>query len=230
MRKIFSAVVLGALIGAFASQAEASTFVWKDAPNGYTVSFPDTWRIQTEDEPTTRLRIAAPIKEDMATCRVQVEPDGRLKVYPKRLVDEAVVATFDRSFWEGEIARFEDAEMTGFYAPASISGKGDATATSFSYNQDMGDGNKVAMYGIMIGGIYGDSRYVLNCSSKREAYERWVDLFASVMDSVEFDDRYHPFATGYYRAFLNDPKLVLPRSKPGTISKRMDVYAVPYNK
>lgn len=229
MRKVLSAVVMSALIGVLAGRAEASTFVWKDVANDYTISFPDTWRIQTEDEPSTRLRVAAPVAEDMATCRMQVEPDGRLKIYPKRLVDEAVTETFDRSFWEREIAHFENAEMTGFYAPASISGKGDATATAFSFNQDVGGGSKVAMYGIMLGGIYGDNRYVLSCSAKRDAYEKWVDLFASVMDSVEFEDKYHPFATGYYRAFLNDPKLVLPRSKPGTVSTRSDIFFVPYN-
>lgn len=208
--------------------AKADTFVWKDAEHGYTVSFPDMWRVQTEDGPTTRLRIAGPIAEDMATCRVQVDEDGRLKIYPKRLMDEAVMNTLDRSYWDQETAQYQEAEITGYYTPASISGKGDATAVTVSFVGDDGEG-PVSMQGAMIGGIYGGKRYVVSCSAKAEVYAKWSDVFASIMDSVELHDRYHPFATGYYRAFLNDPKLALPRIKPGTIHTKNIIHGVYYN-
>ena len=55
------------------------------------------------------------------------------------------------------------------------------------------------------------------CSAKEELYsKRYADLFMSIIDSTELESRYHPFATGYYRNFLMDEHIHMPRSKPGT--------------
>ncbi len=216
MRKILCGVVV--LMG-FTATAEASTYVWKDNVNGFTFSFPDSWRIQTEDVPTTRLRIAGPIGEDFATCRVKAEKDGRLQIYPKHLMTEAVDETLDRSFWEHEVAEHENATITDYRAPASLGGKGDATAIKASFVQANGSG-KMNMYGEMIGSIYADTRYVVSCSSRMEVFEQYAPVFATIMGSVDLATKYHPFATGYYRDFLADPQLTLPRTKPGTIYRK----------
>lgn len=217
MRQIFSVAVLGAFLLAFAPQAKADTFVWQDPVNDYTVSFPDTWKIQTDDDAYTRLRIAGPLGEDMPTCRMQVHHDGRLQIYPKRLLDTAVVETLDRAFWEKEVSEFNDANIMDYYAPASLGAKGDATGVQFTYTFDMGDdGGKVPMRGVALASIYGPDRYEMMCSSKADVYPRWATLFLSIIDSVELKSKYHPFPTAYYRNFLMDPKLVLPTSKPGT--------------
>jgi hypothetical protein len=216
MRKIFAIAVLGAmLLGASAAQAD--TFVWKDVKNDFTMSFPDVWRIQTEDAGYTRLRIAGPLAEDRATCRIQVRPDGRLQIYPKRLMGEAVMEKLDHEYWDKTVAEFRDAKINSFYAPASLGSKGDATAVQFSYNDGKGD-DKAHMNAIAISSIYGATRYTVTCASRTSQWDRYADLFLSIADSVELDSKYHPFATGYYRNFLLDPKLVLPRSKPGTDS------------
>lgn len=213
MQKILTTAIFGLLI-AVSAPAAADTFVWQDPRGDYTMSFPDTWRIQTEDTPSTMLRIAGPLAEDNATCRMQVDADGRLKIYPKRLTDEAVVETLDQDFYDQQVAQHPDSRVIAYYAPASMGGKGDATAVQYVFNDD---GNP--MYGVMIGSIYGGKRYVANCSSKMEVYDRWSPVFASILDSVELKSKYHPFAIGYYRDFLMDPKLVLPRTKPGTVGK-----------
>lgn len=210
MRRVLGFAVLGLML-AVSAPVKADTFVWQDSKNDFTMSFPDVWRIQTEDTPTTRLRIAGPLGEDAATCRMQVQDDGRAKIYPKRLTDEAVVDLLDEDFWHGHIAQYQKAQIAAYYAPASMSGKGDATAVKFTYLE-----NNVPMYGVMIGSIYGGKQFVASCSSKSDVYDRWADVFASILDSVELESKYHPFAQGYYRDFLADPKLVLPRVKPGT--------------
>lgn len=212
MRKFIAVAVLGMLVS---SPAVADTFVWQDAKHDYTMSFPDVWRIQTEDTPATRLRIAGPIAEDRAACRMQVEEDGRALIYPKRLTDEAVVALLDQNFWEGYIAQYENARITDYFAPASMGGKGDATAVKFSYTD-----NKTPMYGVMIGSVYGGKLYVASCGSTFEAYNKMAPVFAGILGSVDLKSKYHPFAIGYYRDFLADPKLVLPRVKPGTINPK----------
>lgn len=197
--------------------AQADTFVWKDPAQTFTMSFPDNWRVQTPDTPSTMLRIAAPVAEDLATCRMQVEKDGRLNIYTKRLMDEAVVEFLNRDFWETQIAQFDDAQMTAYYAPASLGDKGDATAVQVSFMQSDATSMPVAMHGVMIASIYGGDRYTAACFSRADKFAYWHNLFMSVLDSVQLEGKYHPFATGYYRNFLMDEKLNLPRSKPGTI-------------
>lgn len=220
MRKVFHAVMAGALLLAATATAQADTFVWKDEKNGYTMSWPDSWLMQTPDTDSTAIRIGGPIGEDLATCRLQVVDDGRLKIYPKRLMTQAVYETLDRDFWDAEVGQFKNAQITEYYAPASLGNQGDATAIQVSFAQDTGAEQMAHMHGVMIGSIYGGKRYVGSCSSRAEVYAKWSDLFMSILDSVQLEARYHPFATGYYRNFLTDPKLALPRIKPGTIDAK----------
>lgn len=213
-KTIFGGMLLAAL--AFPVSAFADTIVWKDPVHGFTMSYPDTWTVQTEDTPSTRLRVAGSLGEDLATCRMKAIEDGRVKIYPKHLVDKAVAHALDLEFWKGEAAQYEDAQVSNFFAPASLGDKGDATAVYVNYVSSDGT-KKIAMTGVMIGSIYGDKRFLASCASKAEAYDRWAPVFMSILDSVQLDNRYHPFATGYYRDFLMDPILVLPRTKPGTV-------------
>lgn len=212
MRRI---LLTGLMVLGLAGGAQASTYVWEDPVNGFTFSFPDSWTVQTEDQPSTRIRIAGPLAEDLATCRVKAEKDGRLKIYPKDLMTQAVKETLDRDFWQGEIAEHDGAVITEYRAPAGMGGKGDATAIKHAFVQD-----KVDMYGAMIGSVYGDTRYVVSCASRASEYKKYAPVFASIMGSVDLDARYHPFAIGYYRDFLADPILILPRTKPGTVYEK----------
>lgn len=214
IHKIVPAAVIAMAAFLVPVTASADTFLWKDQKHDFTMSFPDVWRIQTEDTAVTALRIAGPLAEEIPTCWMRVSDDGRIKIYPKRLADEAVMHKLDRNFWEGEVSRNGRAEIAAYHAPASLGGRGDATAVKYAFRE-----NKIPMYGVMIGSIYGGKRYIAGCSSRYEAYERWAPLFASILGSVELEQKYHPFATGYYRDFLADPKLVLPRVKPGTLNK-----------
>ena len=215
MKKILAAAVIALSLTALAPAAKADTFVWKDVVHDYTMSFPDVWRIQTPDDAYTRLRIAGPLGEDHATCRMQVHHDGRLQIYPKYLLDKAVSLTLNRDFWESRVSEYNNARILDFYDPASLGGKGDATAVQIAFEQETGDGLS-KMRGFMIGSVYGPNRYEVTCAAKSEVYERWNGLFLSIIDSVELQSKYHPFPTGYYRGFLRDPKLVLPTDKPGT--------------
>lgn len=215
MRKILFGIAVVIIGFATPAHATSNSYVWKDPVNGFTFSFPDSWGVQTADSPTTRIRIAGPLNEDYATCRIKAEKDGRLKIYPKHLMEEAVYETLDRKFWEHEIADHDDAVITDIRGPAGLGGKGDATAIRETFVQNTGHGN-INMYGEQIASIYGDMRYVVSCSSRLEMFNRYAPVFGTIMGSVDLDPRYHPFATGYYRDFLADPKLILPRTKPGT--------------
>lgn len=214
MRFLIAAVVF--VLALMPAMASASIYLWKDPVHDFTVSFPDSWRVQTVDVPSTRLRVAGALAEDMATCRVKAEKDGRLQIYPKRHMTTAVGEKLNETFWQKEIAAYDGAQLLAFFDPASLGNMGDATAIKMSYTQSTGD-TRVRMYGAMIGSIHGDMRYVVSCSARIDEYAKYATLFASIMDSVELEAKYHPFAIGYYRDFLADPKLMLVRSKPGTI-------------
>ena len=215
MKKFLAAALFVATLAGSVPTAQADTFVWKDVVNGFTMSFPDVWRMQTPDDPYTRLRIAGPLGEDHAVCRMQVFHDGRVQIYPKYILDKAVSIKLDREFWETRTAQFDKARIIDFYDPASLGDKGDATAVNFAFEKDTGGGIS-RMRGFMIGSIYGKDRYEIACYSKADVYDRWADLFMSIAGSVQLASKYHPFPTGYYRGFLRDPKLVLPTDKPGT--------------
>ncbi|MDD9899462.1 MAG: hypothetical protein OXT65_00605 [Alphaproteobacteria bacterium] len=217
--KFKTGMVAAAALVLASSASLADTIVWSDPVHAFTVSYPDSWRVQTEDGPHTRLRIAGPIGEDLPTCRIKVNQDGRLKIYPKDLTDEAVSQELGRDFWDGEVAEYHSVQISDFYDPAGLGSDGDATGVRISYLHDDGV-ESVPMYAVMFASIYGDKKYVGGCSSKAEAFERWSPVFASILNSVQLESRYHPFATGYYRDFLSDPKLSLPRSKPGTTMER----------
>ncbi len=224
MRHMFRAALVVAFMVGMSPAAKADTFVWKDIPNGYTISFPDSWTMQTEDSPSTRIRVAGPLAQELPTCRLQVQDDGRLKIYPKKYVDEAVVNTLAREYWEKETGQYLEPEITAFFSPAGLGDKGDATAIQLAFKQKDGSGQLVNMHGVMISSIYGGKRYVGSCSSRAENYNRWSSLFMSILGSVQFDDRYHPFATGYYRNFLLDKKYFPTRIKPGTVNTNAQLF------
>ncbi len=210
-----------------AQSAQASYYVWEDKVHGFKFTFPDSWTLQSPDQPSTVVRIAGPVGEDFATCRVKAVEDGRLKIYPKPLMTEAVDETLTRDFWENEVGQYENPVVTEYYAPAGLGGKGDATAIKTSFVFDSGAGKR-NMYGSMIGSIYGGTRYVVACSSSLETYAQYAPVFSTIMSSVELDSRYHPYTVGYYRNFLADPKVLLPRSKPGTtdLKSKFQVWSI----
>lgn len=216
IKRIFLSVLF---VAAISGPAKADTFVWKDPVQGFAVSFPDSWRIQTDDTANTRVRIAGPIAEDMASCKIASHPDGRALIYPKRLVDEAVVEKLGRDFWDAQTGELTNARISDYYAPASFGDRGDATAIRVAFHHNDGKGTMVPMYGIMIASLYGDKLYVGSCSARYEVYGRYSALFGSIIDSVALDERDSIFPSGYYRNFLADPKLILPRSKPGTVKE-----------
>src|SRR5262245_24320474 len=104
-RALFGGMLASML--AFVSSAFADTIVWKDPVYGFAMSYPDAWTVQTDDTPNTRLRVAGPLGEDLATCRMKAMDDGRVKIYPKHVVDKAVAHDLDLDFWKGEAAQYE---------------------------------------------------------------------------------------------------------------------------
>lgn len=203
------------VVGLWPADAQADSFVYRDEVYKYTFSYPDSWAMQTPDEPTVRMRVAGPPPEDRASCRVKAEHDGRLEIYPKDLMGKGVEQVFDQKFWESEVGHFDHGKVVE-YKPLAGLGAGDATAVKATWFERDADGKMIGMQGLMIGAIYGDTRFVMSCSARADVYARWVELFGSVMGSVVLDERYTLAATGYYRNFLKDPVFQNVPMTPGT--------------
>src|SRR5205823_5506560 len=150
--------------------------------------------------PNTRVRIAGPIGEDFATCSVKTEKDGRLKIYPRDLMAKMVSRTLDSEFWEHEVGQYEKGTVLDFYPMTGSRDHVDAITAKVSFVQDNGT-EKMDMSGTMVGTIYGDTRYVVSCSSRQEAFRLYDPIFVKITRSVVLAEKYHPFATGYYRNF-----------------------------
>ncbi len=228
--KILSVVSILAL----PNMVKADTFIYTDTKYDFKMSFPDTWKKQTPDTPTTRIRIAAPAGTDMATCRVKATEDKRLDIYPKYHMESAIQHTLNKKFWQNEMSEFTDFNVLNHYSPAGL-GQGDATGIFFSYampnvknieviepkpemmgnsDDDMDMASKTDkhyMRGLMLSTIYGGVRYTSMCSSDENKFHEWLPLFGSIVESVTFDDKYAMVHSGYYRDFLTDPKLIFLR-------------------
>jgi len=193
--------------------ASANYFLWNDAKNDFSLSFPDNWQMQNPTGGNSRIRVMAPITEDRAQCQVDVAEDNRFNVYPKTMMTKVVEENMDKTFWEEKLAgMYKKHTLTEFYSPSIMGGNGDATAIRYYFVSD--DNEK--MYGAMIGSIYGGKQYMVECKAIRDKFDKYAQLFSRVMESVQLEQKYHPFAIGYYRDFLHDRRFEELSDKPGT--------------
>lgn len=207
--------VIAALCFGTAGDAQANMFVYKDPAFKYSFAFPDTWRQQTGDDDNVRIRIAAPVESDLATCRIKADKDGRLKIYPKRHMEAANNATLTADFWDREANEFNNAEIIDMWGSAGL-GQGDATGVRVTYDQD-GPFGMAKMTALIISTIYGDDRFTMSCASRSGVFDRYSPLFGNIMNTVKMDERYTMFPGGYYSNFVDDPqKFYIPNYKPGT--------------
>jgi len=178
--------------------AQADTYVYNDPDFDFTVSFPDTWREQSPDTPTTRLRVFLSEEGPLAGCRVKAEKDGRLLVYPERYMKDAVELVLGEKFWDNELNEYQEVDVIKTSKPAGL-GQGHAVMKHAVYKE-----NGIRKQGFFLGSIYGDIRYVMSCSAKASEFPKYAELFGSVMGSMRLKQKYHPVETGFYRDFLSD--------------------------
>lgn len=211
--KVLFVFVIVALLSA--SAARADIFLWQDPDFDYQISYPDTWRRQAPDTPTTRLVVAGP--SDRALCRVKADTDGRAVIYPKHLMKAAVNTQLNQDFWWEEVAQYDNARLLDMYQSAGI-GQGNATMVVAGYTIPDGMGNDILMQAVMFSTLYADMRYTVGCSAEASKFVEWQPLFMSVMGSSTFDPRYMPYAHGlYWRDYSKDKQLILRQRNPGTV-------------
>jgi hypothetical protein len=201
LKKILGLTMTAAMLS-FASPVLADTSIYHDPNYDFSISYPDSWDVQGNPNPSIRWQVSAPKIADKVTCNIKANKDRRLMIYPERLMDKAVANQLNEEFWGQEFTKFNDVKTAKFY-PTSGFGKGHASYANISYTT--GSGKEAEhMTAIMLGSIYGDIRYVLTCSATTESFDKWSPLFSSIMGSITLKEKYHPVPTGYYRDFLSD--------------------------
>lgn len=209
MRKFYKsclAMTLAAGLGsASASIAHAEYYLWQDQGTGLTISFPDTWKEVSSNEPDDVLTIMPPSGRAHAACRVRVREDGRSLIYPPRLSDAIQKTDYSLPFWEKYLKEYNDAKIVNFRDGAGL-GRGFASYATAEYDSAV-QGPYMHRKALMFASLYDDKAYVLECSSHRDAFNDWKGLFLSIAGSMDFRKIDNELITGNYRNFLADPKI-----------------------
>lgn len=199
MRLLFI-LLIGLLI---TSPAKADYFVIKDAEYDYTFSVPDRWASVSSMASRAKHGYMAP-GDDFAGCAIAAEKDKRYLVYKSDEMKHAVNAEFDKEFFAtmapkmnlgnnvAEHVRYTDPKDGGL-------GDGFSKQALVDYVDPI---TGVQKRSIVLATIYHDMKMVVSCQSKVETFgDRFKELMG-IVSSIEFDDRYRPYPTLYYRDFL----------------------------
>ncbi len=206
MRKtILSLLAVITLFGTSA-KAHADYFVWQDPTTGLTLSFPDTWKIVSNNEANDLITVMPPSGREHAACRVRDNQDRRYLIYPQRF--SAAIQRVDVSldFWTNYLQEYTNPEIYNLQNGAGL-GRGFASYAVAGYDS-MVQGPKMPRKALMLASLYDDDMFVIECSSHADAFDSWKSIFLSIAGSIEFKQVDHVPAAGYYRNFLADPKIV----------------------
>lgn len=190
---------------ALPTMAKADYFVWKDDKTGLSMTFPDTWKMQSNAAIDTIMTVGGPSDNDQPQCRIDARSDKRFIIFPVRYNDSVQKVAVSRPFWEKYLGQYDGYNLGGVYDDAGL-GRGNASFAVASYRTHLGTVLQDRR-AIMFAAIYGDKLYVAECSALAHGYERWEADFRGIIRSIDFKKYYHELPTGDYANFLKDAEL-----------------------
>lgn len=196
----FIALFAAALL--IAPVAKADIFVWSDAHTGLSLTYPDTWDIEHNQQPDTILTIAGPDHVALPLCRVKAREDERFRMYPSKFESSVQKVAYARTFWEDYLANlYDDLNMSEEYDNAGLA-QSFASYAVFSYNAEPVEGGSFRK-GIGFASHYFDMGFIVECTATNEEFARWLPHFMNVIKSVNFKPVYGTTIQGNYRDFIN---------------------------
>ncbi len=196
-------------------QAKADVFYVEDQTNRFSITFPDTWAISSNQKPDDKLTILGPGENDFAVCRVRVRQDRRFLIYPRKFASNVQKVAYSRDFWNRYLGEYDNVSVDSFREPAGL-GKGFGSFTEASYTT--AEGSVVRKRGVMFASLYHDKAYIVDCSAEESVYSKWRPAFLNIVRSIDFEKVVYALPNGNYREFLNDPEVVI------NGEKKVDVY------
>jgi hypothetical protein len=187
--------------------AKADYFVWQDAHVRVSLTFPDTWQQVNNADPDDALTIMAPSGRALSQCRLRVRDDKRHVIYPPRYNWAVQKIDYSMGFWDQYLREYSDSRVHILHDGAGL-GRGFSSYVETSYSGAV-PGPMMDRKSLAFVSMYYDKIYVLECSSHRDAFDQWKQIFLSIAKTVDFDKKYHEATTGNYRHFMGDPPLIL---------------------
>lgn len=183
-----------------AAPARADYFVWQDPASGLTMTFPDTWKVQSNQQPDDILTIQAPASDNaQPTCRVRARDERRALIFPPEY-SRSVQRTFvSQQFWKDYMGAYDNYNLGPLYEGGL--GRGFGSYTTASYVKRDGTVYQTRS-GIMFAAIYFDKLYIVDCSSLSDSFTEWVMPFRSIVKSIDFRKAHHERDYGDYANFL----------------------------
>jgi hypothetical protein len=186
------------------STAQAEQFYWQDRASGASLSFPDSWKQVNNNNPGDVLTIRAPGLYHDAECRLNVQPEGRFKIYPVDYSGEIQRLHISAPYWEEFYATHNDVVFGEVRDNAGL-GRGFASLVTARY--ETAKGARMIKTSMGFASYYNNHIYTLECAAEQSAYADWERTFLSIVQSVDFKKTTDHNYTGYYRDFLSDKTL-----------------------
>lgn len=187
-----------------ASAAQADVFYWQDPESGASLTFPDRWLQVNNQNPGDVLTVRAPGADAFAECRLNVQPEGRFKIYPVGLSSQIQKLNFSRDYWDGYFGAYNNVTINDVRDNAGL-GRGFASTASASY--ETAKGPRMLKRSVAYVSYFNKHVYTVECSAENSAFDKYFNPFLSVVKSVDFKKPSNYNYTGYYRDFLKDKPL-----------------------
>ena len=182
--------------------ANADIYIWKDADTNISVSFPDTWKIITNQQPDTILTVLAPDSEAMPICRLRVREDKRFRMYPVQFESDIQKVAYSHNFWEDYLnGQYANLKMSQSLDEAGL-GRSFASFALFNYDGDPEE-NDVFRQGLGFASHYFDYGLIAECTANQIGYPDWVPEFTQFFGSIDYPAVYGTSVNGEYRDFIN---------------------------
>lgn len=184
----------------FPQVAKADYFLWEDPKSHLTITFPDTWKIASNQNANDILTIRGPDTRGMPKCVVKTRTDKRYVIFPPQYGRSIQQEAVSKKFWDVYLKEYQDynlakvvddAGLGRWHASYALAGYTDYDGTVFEKRR-----------AIMFASLYYDTMYILECSALENSYEDWYFPFMSIVKSVDFRKLYNEIPSGHYRDFI----------------------------
>ncbi len=195
----------------FTNRADAEYFVWEDPHTGVTLSFPDTWYMTSKREDDEIIRINAPGAKISANCVVKHREDKRFLIYPSRYDDAIQKIAYSKDFWTQYFSKHDNVKVHLIRDGAGFA-KGYASYIIASYTTGYPEVYEERV-SVAFTGYYAGNNLIGECSSSKEEFPKYRDIFLSVLKSVDQDKINHELLIGEYENFLGSNAILYFRDK-----------------
>jgi hypothetical protein len=183
--------------------AKADYFVWADPQTGLSFSFPDDWQRVSSADPDDIITVMPPSGRAHAACRIRARNDMRYSVYPVHYANDIQKVAYGLPYMNEYLREYDDPQILSIMDNGGL-GRGFATYAVVSYKSAV-QGPLMERKATVFAAYYADRVYFLECSSHKDAYAMWENMFLSIAKSIDFKKADHELVSGNYRNFLPDP-------------------------